>query len=93
MLEFGTIQVTGTGGTEEPFKHIRQPLNFRQTVQDGASSTHAAEAQQHLDAIRGAPSQGDGDVVGQLERLASLRDKGVLSEEEVAAQKARLLNK
>lgn len=37
-----------------------------------------------------APAAG-GDVVGQLERLAALRDAGHLSDEEFAAQKARLL--
>ncbi len=32
------------------------------------------------------------DVMGELERLASLREKGVLSEEEFKAAKAALLN-
>lgn len=92
LLDFGTIRVTGTGGTKEPFKHIREPLKFRQMVQDGASSSHAQAAQKHLDAIRGPATPASSDVVGQLERLAALRDKGVLSPEEFAAQKAKLLN-
>jgi uncharacterized membrane protein YdbT with pleckstrin-like domain len=34
----GTIMVTGTGGTREPFSNIRSPLEFRRAVQ-AASST------------------------------------------------------
>lgn len=32
------------------------------------------------------------DMVTQLERLADLKDKGILTEEEFAAQKAKILN-
>jgi hypothetical protein len=38
-----------------------------------------------------APAGGGGDVVEQLTQLGELRDKGVLTEEEFAAQKAKLL--
>ena len=34
---------------------------------------------------------GSGDVAGQLEKLAGLRDQGVISAEEFEAQKAKLL--
>ena len=37
-----------------------------------------------------APAQ-EVDVVSQLERLADLKDQGILTEEEFAAQKAKLL--
>jgi hypothetical protein len=36
-----------------------------------------------------APPQSD--VIGQLQQLAQLRDQGVLTDDEFAAQKARLL--
>lgn len=38
-------------------------------------------------------SSGANDPIEQLERLAALRDKGVLSSEEFEAQKAELLNR
>ena len=38
-----------------------------------------------------APVLGTDDVITQLERLGRLRDSGVLTEAEFAAQKARLL--
>lgn len=37
-----------------------------------------------------APASGD-DVIAQLEKLGQLRDKGILTDEEFAAQKAKLL--
>ncbi len=33
IFNFGTIVVTGTGGTKEPFKNIANPLGFRKQVQ------------------------------------------------------------
>ena len=33
MLDFGTIVVMGTGGTEEAFRNIAKPLEFRRQVQ------------------------------------------------------------
>ncbi|HEU5036441.1 MAG TPA: SHOCT domain-containing protein [Nocardioides sp.] len=37
-----------------------------------------------------APSAGD-DMIAQLEKLGQLHDKGILTDEEFAAQKAKLL--
>jgi hypothetical protein len=39
-----------------------------------------------------APAGPPPDLVGQLKDLAALKDQGVLTEEEFAQQKARLLN-
>lgn len=33
MLDYGTITITGTGGTKEPFRNIAAPLEFRRQVQ------------------------------------------------------------
>jgi uncharacterized membrane protein YdbT with pleckstrin-like domain len=33
IFGYGTIVVTGTGGTKEPFKQIAAPMGFRQAVQ------------------------------------------------------------
>jgi hypothetical protein len=38
-----------------------------------------------------APAPGGADVTGELERLATLRNQGVLTDEEFAAAKAKLL--
>lgn len=42
MLNYGTIIVTGTGGTHSPFKKIAAPLDFRRKVQEQISSTQKA---------------------------------------------------
>jgi len=34
VFGYGTIVVTGTGGTKEPFSRIRSPLDFRRRVQE-----------------------------------------------------------
>lgn len=36
---------------------------------------------------------GEGDVIAQIERLAGLRDKGILSDEEFSAKKTELLSR
>lgn len=38
ILGFGTITVTGTGGTKEPFPNIARPLEFRRQVQGQVSA-------------------------------------------------------
>lgn len=38
IFGYGTIIVTGTGGTKEPFRNIAAPLEFRRMVQQTVSS-------------------------------------------------------
>ena len=42
MLNFGTITVTGTGGTQERFPNIAAPLEFRRQVQAQVSASDDA---------------------------------------------------
>jgi len=48
-------------------------------------------AQQDPEQQQAAPQQAAADPIQQLKELGELRDKGVLTEEEFAAQKAKLL--
>ena len=41
ILGYGTIVVTGTGGSKEPFPMISAPLEFRKKVQEQVSMTQA----------------------------------------------------
>lgn len=41
MLDFGTIAVTGTGGTREEFRNIAAPLEFRRQVQAQVTAPEA----------------------------------------------------
>jgi hypothetical protein len=44
MLGYGTIEVTGTGGTREEFDRIADPLEFRRQVQAAISAADEARA-------------------------------------------------
>jgi membrane protein YdbS with pleckstrin-like domain len=44
MLGFGTITVTGTGGTKEQFANIADPLDFRKHVQGQVSAAEQTRA-------------------------------------------------
>jgi uncharacterized membrane protein YdbT with pleckstrin-like domain len=66
MLGFGTITVTGTGGTKEPFSNIARPLEFRRQVQAQVSATDGARS---AVATTASPSAaGPSDVIKREER-------------------------
>lgn len=44
LLNFGTIAVTGTGGTREEFRNIAAPLEFRRQVQAQVTAMEGAPA-------------------------------------------------
>src|SRR5687767_11939154 len=39
VFDFGTIVVVGTGGTQEPFHNLADPLEFRRQVQSEVSAS------------------------------------------------------
>ena len=43
IFDFGTILVVGTGGTQEPFHNISDPLEFRRQVHAEVSALEAAD--------------------------------------------------
>ena len=90
MLNYGTIVVTGTGGTKESFKLLRRPLEFRQHVQEGASGSHVAAVKEHLAAL-GPSADAGHDIADQIARLGELRTQGLLTDEEFEQQKQKLL--
>jgi hypothetical protein len=61
-------------------------------VTSGAEPVAAAEPRREPAAQAGAMSAGD-DVIDKIERLAALRQKGILTDEEFAAKKAELLSR
>ena len=42
-LDYGTIVITGTGGTKEPFNRIAKPLAFRKKVQEQIGMVQVAK--------------------------------------------------
>lgn len=63
-----------------------------QAYQQMQQQQYAAPPQQQYAPPPPAPAAGGGDdLIAQLEKLGRLRDQGILTEEEFAAQKAKLL--
>ena len=79
-----TAVVAGTATTVSNRVSRRQGNKWAQEEAD----KQQAEAPQQ--AAPAAPS--GGDSISQLKELGQLRDQGVLTEEEFAAQKAKILN-
>lgn len=90
MVGAGTlvIQSASESGRNE-FKFIRHPEEVQRTIY------HESEADQTRTVQRATPppsaSSGAPSTTTELERLADLRARGVLTEEEFQAQKARIL--
>jgi uncharacterized membrane protein YdbT with pleckstrin-like domain len=85
------IESAGTRG-QEVFSDIRNPEAMQRTIYE------RAEAREHPAAAQAAPAPAAtaavpsvGGAAEELARLADLRDRGVLTEDEFQAQKAKLL--
>ncbi|HEY5905379.1 MAG TPA: PH domain-containing protein [Actinomycetota bacterium] len=95
------IQSASTTGTNS-FDHIRHPEDVQRTIFHQGELNQHRSAHRSAPApapAAGAPARPDGStappaspsVTTELERLADLRARGVLTEEEFQAQKARIL--
>jgi Tfp pilus assembly protein PilO len=71
----------------QAYQQQQQQAAMEQAAQQAAAQQ--AAAQQYVQQAPAAAPQGD--VVSQLERLAALQQQGILTPEEFAAQKAKLL--
>lgn len=92
-----TAAVAGTAAAVSGRVHRHQQDKWAAENQQGVAAQQAAYDQGVADAAAAqapppapAPSGGD-DVIEQLEKLGSLRDKGILSDDEFEAQKAKIL--
>jgi membrane protein YdbS with pleckstrin-like domain len=83
LFDYGTVVIEGTGGDAEPYLRIASPLAFRRAVQEQIEQYSAR-----------APSPAavpPPDRYAALLRLDELRQKGIVSEEEFAREKQRIL--
>ena len=83
------IESAGTRG-QEIFSDIRHPEDMQRTIYELAQRREAGIGGVAAPAPP-APSGASASTTEELSRLADLRDRGVLTEEEFQAQKARLL--
>lgn len=85
IFDYGTIIIEGTGSDRTPYRAIGAPLKFRLAVQEQIERTLA-----HRDAGASefAPKP---DSYSELLKLNELKEKGVLTDEEFAKEKRRVL--
>lgn len=85
MLGYGQIEVIGTGGTREAFDRVSNPLAFRKAVHEAAEAAHEVAASSAGSATENL------DPVERLAKAKSMLDQGLISEDEFAAIKQRLI--
>ena len=92
----GVVRTAAVAGTATA---TRNAVNRRQADKNVAAYSHAVDeadvqqvppAQYAPEPQTPPPAQSD-DYITQLERLGALKDQGILTEEEFAAQKAKIL--
>lgn len=83
-LMFGDILIQD-GGSERKITNV-----WKKTV--GAFTNKVRDAMHARKQPAAAPAAGGDDFISRLERLGALRDKGVLSQDEFDAQKAKILS-
>jgi hypothetical protein len=94
-----TAVVAGTASAVSGGVARRQQAKYAEQDANTAAQEQAAYEQQQAMAQQAAAQQAaaqpaaapQADVVGQLKELAALKDQGILTEEEFAAQKAKIL--
>lgn len=85
MIGAGTLVVqSASEAGRQVFDHIRRPEEVQKTIY------HQGELNQQR-MLAGRRSTGSPSATSELERLADLRARGVLTEEEFKAQKRRIL--
>jgi Short C-terminal domain len=90
-----TAVVAGTATAVSNRVSRRQANRWAQPDQSAAPPQYAepqyAQPQYAAPAPAPAPASGSDDMFEKLRQLAELKDQGILTEEEFAAQKARIL--
>lgn len=86
-----TAVVAGTATAVSGRVQRRQAEKFAGRDAQIAADRQQAYEQQTSEPAPAAPAAAGGDVVEQLKGLAELRDQGILTDEEFAAQKAKIL--
>ena len=84
----GSAVMAGTAGAVH---HHQNKRWAKKEAEEQAQYQQDQYEQQYQQQYEQPPATPEDDVVSQLERLAALKEQGILTEEEFAAQKAKLL--
>jgi hypothetical protein len=85
IFDYGTIVVEGTGSDRTPYRGISAPMKFRLAVQEQIERTLSQPSP------AGGQAMGRGDAYSELLKLNELREKGIVTDEEFAREKRRIL--
>jgi membrane protein YdbS with pleckstrin-like domain len=97
LFDFGDIEIiTGSDSGVNYFRQIANPLEFKRAMMEAKSEYTRGYG--YLDApgvaaYMGTPVRGTEDLETTLQKLADLRDQGLLSPEEFENKKRDLLNR
>ncbi|NWG21244.1 MAG: PH domain-containing protein [Chloroflexi bacterium] len=101
LFNFGDIEIiTGSESGISRFRSLARPLDFKRAMNDARSDLKRSYAyldQQALEAYLEredrAPEAAVDDISHTLQRLAAMRDRGLISREEFEAKKRELLDR
>jgi hypothetical protein len=86
-----TTVIAGTATATANAVNRRQMSKNAQAYSDAQAQVAPPPQQQYAPSPAPAPADFTDDTLSQLERLAQLKAQGILTEEEFAAQKAKIL--
>jgi len=86
IFNYGTIVIEGTGSDRTPYTSIAAPMKFRLAVQE---QIEKSLSQRDGPAPQAASAKADS--YSELLKLNELREKGILTDAEFAAEKRRVL--
>ncbi len=93
ILRFGTITVSGTGGTSEPEKRVRRPLEFRMKAQEQIEKTQSIiESSNKKDNIN-EKNINENNIEAKLVEIKNLKDKNLISVEEHDIKRQEILSR
>jgi uncharacterized membrane protein YdbT with pleckstrin-like domain len=97
LFDFGDIEIiTGSDSGVNYFRQIENPLEFKRAMMEAKSEYTRGYGyldQPSVAAYMGAPGRGAEDIEATLQKLADLRDQGILSPEEFESKKRELLSR
>jgi hypothetical protein len=86
-----TAVIAGTASAVGGRVHHRQEQKWAQQEQQQYEQQQYQQQAQPAPPAAAAPAAGEGSMIEQLKQLGELKEQGILTEEEFAAQKAKLL--
>jgi uncharacterized membrane protein YdbT with pleckstrin-like domain len=94
LLRIGDIEIeSASKDGSQKFEDIRRPADVRKEIYVQKEENDNRKYDRMGDAAHHSSSGGGDSITDQINRLADLRDRGAISEDEFQAKKTELLNR